>query len=404
VKERSTHHIQDTLKCARQIVVKMGSQVIVDDSGLLAIDRIAAYVKQVAHFHNTGHQMLVVSSGAVALGRQRLNFQARQMLTEDQRQACASVGQSLMINIYREFFKHYGIEVAQVLVNPSDFSDRQRFNRLNVLLETLVHMRVIPIINENDAIPDVQPDDEATSGNRLNSFGDNDKLAALVSAQMGADVLLVLSNVSGVFTANPFTEPNAALLQFIPDLKVFQTVETSGKTSFGRGGMASKLEACELASLSGTSVIIASGLVQHSITRVLEFQGENTDFPASFIVAQATGDTRFKRWIARSSGYSGVVVVNEGACKALLEKGASLLAVGVVDVLGDFYEGDVVSIQMADATDATQIKELARGIVQYNATELRLVKGLHSDELIKRFERTPADVEVIHRDRLVLTR
>jgi glutamate 5-kinase len=393
----SDHYIQNSLVATRACVVKLGSQVIVDNDGRLSIDRLAAFVGQIAHHQAKGMRMVLVSSGAVALGRPKLGFKAHDALFPEQKQACAAVGQALMMNMYRDFFAHFGIEVAQVLVNPSDFSDRARYNRLKTLMETLLAMNVLPIVNENDAIPDVHDPQVDAQGNRLNSFDDNDKLAALVSVQMDADILMVLSNVEGVFTANPFTDPDAKRLTYIPELANLQQVETTGKTTFGRGGMASKLQAAELACLSGTSVVIASGLTHRAISSILDFQGTDETFPASFIQATASETTRFKRWIARASGYNGIVLVNQGAYDALVYKGASLLAVGVVGVKGKFRAGDVVAVQHEN-----DHRQCARGIINYSSTELPLVMGLHTDKIRERFQRTGPDVDVIHRDRLVI--
>ncbi|MCE2930812.1 MAG: glutamate 5-kinase [Vampirovibrionales bacterium] len=390
-----SHAIEHALNKADSIIVKLGSQVIVDDAGRLAIDRIASYVSQIADLHLKGKRLAIVSSGAVALGRQRLNIKAETPLTPEQKQSCAAIGQSLMMTMYHQFFRHYNIEVAQVLVNPSDFSDRQRYNRLKTLLHSLLDLGIMPIINENDAIPDLQCFDEQWASSRLSPFSDNDKLAALISAQVNAHVLLILSNVDGLYTTNPFENASAERLTYISDLSLLEGIDTSGKTSLGRGGMASKLQAAELANFGGSHVVIASGLTHQSIQRLLNFKGDNGDFSATFIASKATQDTRYKQWIGLASGYNGVIVINEGAANALLKKGASLLAVGVVDVLGQFYAGDVVAVHMEGALD-----EVARGIVQYSASELALIKGLQSDE-IKDVLKRP-DVEVIHRDKLVV--
>ena len=388
------HAIENALKKADSIIVKLGSQVIVDDEGRLAIDRIASYVSQIADLHLKGKRLAIVSSGAVALGRQRLNIKAEITLTPEQKQSCAAIGQSLMMTMYHQFFRHYTIEVAQVLVNPSDFSDRQRYNRLKTLLHSLLDLGIMPIVNENDAIPDLQCFDEQWASSRLSPFSDNDKLAALIAVQAEADLLVILSNVDGLYTANPFENASAERLTYISDLSLLEGIDTSGKTSLGRGGMASKLQAAEVANFGGCHVVIASGLKHQSIQRLLDFKGDNGDFPATFIASKPTQDNRYKQWIGLASGYNGVIVINEGAANALLKKGASLLAVGIVEVLGQFYAGDVVAVHVEGALD-----EVARGIVQYSATELALIKGLQSDE-IKEVLKRP-DVEVIHRDKLV---
>jgi glutamate 5-kinase len=391
------HAIEHALNGADCIIVKLGSQVIVDEKGRLAIDRIASYVKQISALHNHGKRLAIVSSGAVALGRQRLNISPEVTLTPEQKQSCAAIGQSLMMTMYHQFFRHYTIEVAQVLVNPSDFSDRQRYNRLKTLLHSLLELGIMPIINENDAIPDLQCFDEQWASSRLSPFSDNDKLAALISAQVHAHVLIILSNVDGLYTTNPFEDASAERLTYITDLSLLEGIDTSGKTSLGRGGMASKLQAAEVANYAGCHVVIASGLKHQSIQRLLEFKGENRHFVGTFIESKPKQDNRYKQWIGLASGYNGVIVINEGAANALLKKGASLLAVGVVDVLGQFYAGDVVAVHVEGTLD-----EVARGIVQYSASELALIQGLQS-EAIKETLKRP-DLEVIHRDKLVVDR
>ena len=391
------HAIEHALQTAETLIVKLGSQVIVDEEGRLAIDRIASYVSQVADLHLKGKRLAIVSSGAVALGRQRLNIRPELILSAEQKQSCAAIGQSLMMTMYHQFFRHYDIEVAQVLVNPSDFSDRQRYNRLKALLHSLLELRILPIINENDAIPDLQCFDEQWASSRLSPFSDNDKLAALIAVQVEANLLVILSNVEGLYTTNPFEDASAERLSYIRDLSSLDGIDTSGKTNLGRGGMASKLQAAEVASLAGCHVVIASGLKHQSIKRLLEFKGENSTFSATFIQSKSKKDTRYKQWIGLTSGYNGVVVINQGAANALLKQGASLLAVGVVDVLGHFYAGDVVAVHVEGDLD-----EVARGIIQYSATELGLIKGLQSDEIKQILKRPDVGVEVIHRDKLVV--
>ena len=394
---RHFHAIEEALQQTTCLIVKLGSQVIVDEQGRLAIDRIASYVKQLSALLQQGKRVVIVSSGAVALGRQRLKLPPELPLTPEQKQSCAAIGQSLMMTMYHQFFRHYSLEVAQVLVNPSDFSDRQRYNRLKTLLHSLLELGIIPIVNENDAIPDLQCFDEQWASSRLSPFSDNDKLAALISAQVNAHLLIILSNVEGLYTANPFKEKTAKRLTYISDLSALDDIDTSGKTSLGRGGMASKLQAAELANFAGSHVVIASGLTHQSIQQLLDFKGENGDFPATFLAAKNAQDTRYKQWIGMASGYNGVIVINHGAANALLKQGASLLAVGVVDVLGQFYAGDVVAVHVEG-----MLNEVARGIVQYSATELALIKGLQSQAIQETLKR--ADVEVIHRDKLVVER
>jgi glutamate 5-kinase len=392
------HDIQTLLSQAQSYVIKLGSQVIVDEAGRLALDRIASYVSQVSDAFHTGKQITIVSSGSIALGRQHLDFSPNATLTPEQKQACASVGQPLMMAMYHDFFAHYDVKVAQVLVNPSDFSDRARYTRLKTVLETLLALRIIPIINENDTIPDLHYFEAERQRSRVSAFTENDKLSALIADQLDAQVLIVLSNVEGIYTANPFEDETAERLTYIPDLSLLDSVKTQGKTALGRGGMASKLQAAALASLSGANVIIGSGFQHQCISQLLNFKGENQAFPASFIQAHPKPNASYKRWLGLASGYNGVIVINAGALNALRQKGASLLAVGVVEVIGQFNAGDVVAVQVEGDAE----EEVARGIVEYDASELKRIQGLQSEAIQAVLARPIADVEVIHRDRLAV--
>ena len=391
------HRITQALQQAKRVVIKFGSQILVDEHGRLAIDKLAALVRQCSELVNRGKQVIVISSGAIASGRFQLGFSLEQPLTRVQKQACAAAGQSSMMHTYQELFRHYGLGVAQVLLNPSDFSQRWRYLSAKALLEELLRLGVVPILNENDALSESglfeQPSTVAAT-----SFGDNDKLSALVSAQLEADLLLVLSNVEGIFTANPFEDPTAVRIPLISQLEELSRINTAGKSQSGRGGMSAKLDAAHLAAQCGVHIIIATGLANQAIGRLFEFTSEDAYFPATFIMAHPENNhNSVKWWNGLASGYSGVITINAGAKEALLQRGASLLAVGIVSVQGDFTHHQVVSV-----VDDTGL-ELGRGVVQFSAQELQWIAGKSKTEVRERYGNEFANLAVIHRDKLFLS-
>jgi glutamate 5-kinase len=380
-----THSIALAVKHAKRIVVKIGSQIVIDPQGRLTIDRLAAFVRQLAWLQEQGREVVLVTSGAIATGRPILGFSPEAPLNRTQKQACAATGQAKLMNMYEQLFEHYGVKVAQVLLNPHDFSQRWRYQSAKNVLEALLEHGVLPILNENDALSDSALF-EATMAVGALSFGDNDKLAALVASQLQAEVLLVLSNVAGIYTANPFEDATATRLSYVPAVEALWNVNTAGKSSAGRGGMASKLESTALACHSGVHVMIASGLKHQAIQQLFEFDDDDSQFPATFVQADAhPTQTSWKRWIGYASGYTGILTINAGAKEALLHKGASLLSVGVLGYEGDFAAGSVVSIH----DDAGN--ELGRGMVQCSSQELARLLPPHDESQL-----------LIHRDKLML--
>jgi glutamate 5-kinase len=354
-------------------------------------------VRQCSDLVHQGKQVIVVTSGAIASGRFQLGFSLGQSLNRVQKQACAAAGQSNMMQTYQELFRHYGVGVAQVLLNPSDFSQRWRYISAKALLEELLSLGVVPILNENDALSESgifeQPSNVATT-----SFGDNDKLSALVSAQLEADLLIVLSNVEGIFTANPFEDTTAKRLPFIHELDELTHIRTAGKSKSGRGGMSSKLEAAQLAAQCGTHIVIATGLANQAIARLFDFSGVDEMFPATFILAHPDKtQNSIKRWIGLASGYTGILKVNKGAKQALVERGASLLTVGIIAVEGEFSPHQVVSLQ-----DETGL-EFGRGVVQLSSQQLQGMVGHSKVALTQRFGAEIANLEVVHRSKLFLS-
>jgi len=376
---------------AQRIVLKLGTNVVVGGDGALARSRLEGLSLQIAELWQRERQLLVVSSGAVGLGRRRLPELANpsRVLTLTEKQVAAAIGQSLLMEAYRGLFGQHGIETAQILVTAQDFSDRTRYLSLRQTLEKLLQLRVIPIINENDVLSTMELDE----GVYARSFGDNDKLSALVAAKLDADLLIVLTDVDGLYDTNPRTSAAARRIERITSFEELAQIRTSGRSLEGRGGMTAKLEAARVASISGVTMLICSGLQQNAL-RCL-FDGEETDpLPGTLILASSPPPKR-RQWIGLVAGRFGTVRVNAGASQALLSRHASLLPVGITAVSGEFQPGQVVSI--IDEQD----REIGRGIAGISSRELARVIGLRSDQ-VRELMGGGTPIEVVHRDNLVI--
>jgi glutamate 5-kinase len=373
-----------SLSQAQRVVIKLGSQIVVEDNGQLAYERLQGIVRQCIALRQQGKEVILVSSGAVGLGRQRLNLMGALSLNE--KQACAAVGQSLLMEAYQSLFAPQRIIPAQVLLTALDFSNRHHYLTLRQTLETLLKLGSVPIINENDVTSVVELQEHGTRG-----FSDNDKLSALVAGKLDADLLVILTNVEGIYTDNPVTNPEAIKLSIVQSWQDLQGIGTSGRSSLGRGGMATKLEAAKVASSSGLLTYIASGLQSNPLQPLLS----DSEMTGTLILPQMHWSGR-KRWIASASGYHGVVVVNEGAVLALQFAGASLLPVGIVAVEGEFSARQVLSIQNEYG------QEIGRGLSAYDSATLRKIKGLRKEDIIVLRDATMTREEAIHRDDLVI--
>ncbi|GIW72139.1 MAG: glutamate 5-kinase [Planctomycetota bacterium] len=319
---------------ARRIVLKAGTRVLVHPEGRLALVRLFGLVEAAAALVRQGREVLLVSSGAVELGRQALGL-ASTPLELEERQACAAVGQGRLMALYEHGFSRLGLLCAQVLLTQADFDDRVRYLNLRSTLLALLRRGVVPVINENDAV--------ATEELRaLEVFADNDRLAALVATKLGADLLLLLTDVEGVYAAAP-SEPAAAAGAPLPRLDdpAALPLEVSGApgAAAGRGGMRSKLRAAAIAARSGCHAVIASGIQPDVVRRVLAGEPLGTWVPAR------PGLPARHRWIAFAAAPRGVLHLDAGAVAALRERGASLLAAGVRRVEGSFARGDVVELR-----------------------------------------------------------
>src|SRR5262245_38182339 len=285
-----------------------------------------------------------------------------------QKQAFAAVGQSRLMNLYEQGFAKYGLTPAQVLLTEEDFSNRTRYLNLRHTLTTLLDMGVIPVINENDTVSTA----ELEVTDRSRSFGDNDKLSALVMSKLEATVLILLSDVDGLFTDNPHDNPKADFIREVHDITDDIEGLAGRKSTRGRGGMATKLEAARIAMNSGGIAIIANGTKHVIIGRVLSGEQEGTMFVG---ISGTLSEKR--RWIAFSSSVSGRIHINAGALDAITKKNASLLYAGVTRIENEFEHGDVVSIVAPDG------KEIARGIVNYSSSDASKLIGRHSDDIAR---------------------
>lgn len=363
---------------AKRIVVKVGTSTLSHATGKLNLYRMEKLVRELADLANQGKELLLVTSGAVGAGMDRLGWKERPKSIPD-KQAAAAVGQGILMHIYEKLFGEYGQIVAQVLITREDSTDRKRFiNSRNTLLGLLRH-EVIPIINENDVV----------AWEEL-KFGDNDNLSALVAGMVDADLLVILSDIEGVYTENPAKNPEAKLISLIEEITPdIENVAGGPGTAQGTGGMYTKIQAGKVAMNSGIPLIIANGAQPGIISEILAGQTIGT----LFLPKEQKLHIR-KRWIAFGAVPQGSVIVDSGAEKALQE-GSSLLPKGLLAVQGEFEHGNIVSVKNQAG------KELARGIVNYDKKELEHIKGAHSDDIATVLGYKHFD-EVIHRDNLVI--
>ena len=372
---------QQFIEAAEVWVVKVGSRVLTGTDGRLDRDQVQRLANQLVELANQGRQVVLVSSGAVASGVGRLGLSGRPTDLATL-QAVAAVGQAHLIQVYEQTFSEHKRHAAQVLLTASDLDDRKSYLNVRNTLNALLNMGAIPIINENDT---VAVDELKTT------FGDNDRLAAMVAGLFGKAILVILSDVRGLFDRDP-SDPQAQVIATVS--KVDASIEDlvrDRNTGISKGGMASKLAAARFVNNSGNPVIIAWGREENVLPRIASGETLGTLF-----LPQARGLASRKRWISFTTQCSGSLVVDQGAQKAVCEKGTSLLAIGIRDVVGNFEQGDAVTILTPDGT------EFARGLTNYNAAEIRQIRGCRSERIAEILGHCPYD-EVIHRDNLALS-
>ena len=367
------------LQRARRVVIKVGSALLVDAaSGRLNRAWLETLVADVVRLHRQGKEVVLVSSGAIALGRRHLGLPKGPLRLEES-QAAAAVGQIRLAHAYKELLEQWDLQVAQVLLTLEDSEQRQRYLNARATLSALLARGAVPVINENDTV--------ATAEIR---YGDNDRLAASVAQMISADCVILLSDIDGLYTADPHRDPNA---EFIPLVReITPEIEAMGGESasdMGRGGMTTKIIAARIAVAAGCHFCIAAGAPRHPVRRI-EQGGRSTWFRPSASPVAAR-----KQWIAGTLKPAGVLRVDDGAARAL-SAGKSLLPAGVTAVQGRFERGDTVSVQSADG------RELARGIVAYSDSDALRIIGRRSEEIPALLGFAGRD-ELIHRDDLVLS-
>jgi glutamate 5-kinase len=362
----------------RRIVVKVGSSLLVDRAqGRLRHAWLAALAEDLAELHARGADVLVVSSGAIALGRTVLKLPAGPLRLEES-QASAAVGQIALARNWAEALGHHGLNAGQILLTLADTEERRRYLNARATLGRLLDLRAVPVINENDTV--------ATSEIR---YGDNDRLAARVATMAGADLLVLFSDIDGLYTAPPLSSPDARHIPVIPAITPSIEAMAGGAASeLSRGGMRTKIEAGKIATAGGAHMLIADGRAKNPLRAVT--QGAR----CSWFLSASTPATARKTWIAGSLEPRGTLHVDDGAARAL-RGGASLLPVGVTRIEGAFNRGDAVMIRAGDGS------ELGRGLVAYDADEAMRVLGKASRD-IEAVLGYPGRAEMIHRDDMAL--
>lgn len=363
---------------ARRLVIKVGSGVLADERGLDGgqIDRLAG---DIAEIHRTGHAVTVVSSGAIAAGRSILGIAAPRSIPE--RQATAAVGQILLMSEWRRAFDARGITVAQILLDADDLADRRRWLNAEHAVASLHASRIVPIVNENDTVAV----DEL-------KFGDNDNLSALVANLVAADLLVVLSDVAGLYDANPKTDPAARRIPVVERVDASLLALASGGSALGTGGMRSKITAAGKAAEAGIATVVADGRRPGTLGRVLDPAADE----GTLFLPLEDALARRKHWIAHTLKPAGTLACDEGARDAVAKRGRSLLPSGITAVGGRFEAGDCVSLVGPDG------REFARGLAVYGAAEVARIAGRQSAEVEEILGFQMGDA-VVHRNDLVVT-
>jgi glutamate 5-kinase len=375
----SDKNMNSVIQNAKRLIIKVGSSLVTNDGKGLDTAAIAKWAEQIAQLRSLGKEVVLVSSGAIAEGMQRLGFDKRPTGIHEL-QACAAVGQMGLAQIYETSFRHHNLRTAQVLLTHADLADRERYLNARSTLFTLLHLGVVPIINENDTVVT----DEI-------KFGDNDTLGALVANLIEGDALIILTDQKGLYTADPRRDPGA---QFVHDAKAgdpaLEAMAGGAGTGIGRGGMLTKILAARRAATSGAHTVIAWGREDNVLTRLAAGEAIGTQ-----LFAQTAQLTARKQWMADHLQTAGKVVLDPGAVQKLTAEGKSLLPIGVIEVAGEFGRGDVIT-----CTDEAG-RAIARGMSNYSSSEARRIMRKPSHEIlaILGFVEEP---ELIHRDNMVL--
>ena len=365
------------LRNSKNIVIKIGSSLLVDDNAKIRKKWLSSFAQDIKKLLSKNLRVIIVSSGAIAMGCKKMNYN-KKSLKLDKSQAIASIGQIELINLFSQIFSQYKLSISQILLTLEDTEERRRSMNAKRTFENLFSLNYIPIVNENDTI--------ATSEIK---YGDNDRLASRVAQITNADTLILLSDVDGLFTKNPKKYKNAKLIKKVNDLnKDIKDVDIKGMTTFGSGGMNTKIEAAKICNLAGCNMIIANGLFNNPISRI-----EKEKNCTWFISKVSKLDAR-KKWIISSVSPKGELTIDDGAKKALLS-GKSLLAAGIKKVSGKFNKGDHIKI-----LDNKKC-EFARGLSSFSSVEVNKILGCHSSKISKILGYISKS-EVVHKDDMVI--
>jgi glutamate 5-kinase len=379
--DSALQHKRALLPHVRRVVIKVGSSILSGPNGIDR-ERIVSLVGEIAALRQHPYEIVLVSSGAVAAGTARLGLRERPT-TVPARQAAAAVGQIRLMALYDECFGTHAQPVAQLLLTHDDLANRRRYINARHTFEELLQAGVLPIVNENDtvAVEEVQF-----------NFGDNDNLSAIVATLVSADLLVILSDVAGLYTADPRVYPSAALVPLVEEIAAAtRTYAGASSGPLGKGGMAGKLQAAHKANEAGIACLIADGRHAGVLPRVFDA----SQSVGTLFLPKGDGLNRRKHWIAHTLKPAGSVTVDQGAYEAISRGGRSLLPKGITEVSGNFGAGECISCLSPSGT------EFARGLVNYSAAELQRIKGLHTSAIETTLQYKVSD-EIIHRDDLVL--
>lgn len=363
----------------RRIVVKVGTSTLTAGTARLNAPRMVDLARQIHDVMTAGASVVLVSSGAQQAGREHLNTPTGRKSIPF-RQMLAAVGQSRLMSLWERYFELYGLTVAQVLLTRQDIEDRLRYLNVRDTFNALLQRGIVPVVNENDAV--------ATDEIKV---GENDSLAAMVANLIDADLLILLTDTDGLYTADPSRDADAELIKRVPliDDSIYQLAHGS-RSGVGIGGMYTKILAADLAVHSGTAVVIANGSRERVIAGVLEGSAPATWFPVHITPAEGR-----QRWLLAQSATPGSIFIDDGACRALLEQGRSLLPVGVTGTEGTFSRGEIVSVRNGSG------REIARGQANYDSADLKRIMGQQSGQLAETlgYDYGP---EVIHRNNMAI--
>ena len=369
---------REQIKDAKRIVVKVGTSTLLYPNGKINLYRIEHLARELSDLASQGREVILVTSGAIGAGMVRMGLSERPDSMQE-KQALASVGQVLLMHLYDKFFTEYGQVAGQVLLTKENFANHNQYINARNTLMAMLKNGIIPVINENDAVTVAEV-----------KIGDNDTLSATVAAIVDADVLIILSDIDGVYDANPQTHPEARLLSEIKEItSAVEAMAGGAGSSVGTGGMATKIEAAKIATAAGVTMFIASGGENGMLSRIIAGEDVGTVFPPKDAHLRAR-----KGWLAFGKRISGILVVDEGCVKAL-KKGSSLLAAGILATEGEYTAGSTVRVLTAD------YQEIARGTIAYDAAAVAKIKGRKTSDFTDILDGEIHD-EVIHRDNMVL--